>query len=56
MNTGETKKKLVINKISITRLDREIISRAKGGVINDTEDNCPATEKTKVTPVCITIT
>jgi hypothetical protein len=56
MKVGETKRKLVLNKISIARLDREIISRAKGGVINHTENNCPATEKTKVSPVCITVT
>lgn len=57
MRTRQDKKKLVLNKISVALLDKDISSQVKGGVINDSAyDQCPWTEKTKIDPVCTTTT
>jgi len=51
--SGTTKKKLALNKISITRLDRDIINRAKGGVTIDTEGPTCHQPDTEYLPQCI---
>ncbi len=51
MKTKKNKKKLVLNKISIAQLDKDILNKAKGGV-EESIDPCEA-PPTVYQPQCI---
>ncbi len=56
MKTEKNKKKLVLNKITITQLGKDIINRIKGGTEESFNINCPNTPVTLNLPQCPTTT